>query len=185
MRLTTYHKQATVNAIMNDTPMVDYDERARKLVDGALFKDAPKEVQHLYKTNPGWLACTQVLVPVPGGLGPLLTRLVSPETPTSVVQTRYPELWGELVIDAKLALDQTDKRSELRRKLRDAFAGINTRKQALAAFPEFEKYLPAGTDVKANRSLPAISGLVTDLMNAGWPKESNDVKADTPEGAAK
>jgi hypothetical protein len=182
MRLTTYHKQATVNAIMNDTPMVDYNERARKLVDGALFKDAPKEVQHLYKTDPRWLACTQVLVP--GGLGPLPTRLVSPETDKSVVQTEYPEVWSALVIDAKLALDQTAKRRELRDKLRDAFAGINTRKQALAAFPEFEKYLPADTDVKANRSLPAISGLVTDLMNAGWPKESNDVKADTPEGAA-
>ena len=182
MRLTNYDKQATVNSILLDTPWVDYNERARKLVDGTLFKNAPKEVLHLYKTDPCWLACTNVFVP--GGLGPLTTRLVSPGASAWVVQTEYPEVWSALVIEGKLALDQTVKRRELRDKLRDVFAGINTRKQALAAFPEFEKYLPADTDVKANRSLPAISGLVADLMNAGWPKESNDVKADTPEGAA-
>ena len=171
MRLTNFHKQATINSILLDAPWVDYDERARKRVDAALFKTAPKEVQYLYKTDPGWLACTQVLVP--SVLGPLVTRLVPPGTYTSVVQTEYPEVWSALVIEGKLASEQAARRSELKRKLRDVFAGINTRKQALAAFPEFEKYLPADTDAKANRSLPAISGLVTDLMNAGWPKESN------------
>ena len=59
-------------------------------------------------------------------------------------------------------------RRELKDKLHVVVAGCNTRKQLVEALPEFEKYAPQETAKLAG--LPAVSGVVADLVAAGWPK---------------
>jgi hypothetical protein len=59
-------------------------------------------------------------------------------------------------------------RRELENKLHAVVAGCNTRKQLVEALPEFEKYAPQEPTKLAG--LPAVSGVVADLVAAGWPK---------------
>lgn len=58
-----------------------------------------------------------------------------------------------------------------RASVRSAIYGCSTLKQAKERLPEFEKYLPAERDGKYIPNLPAVANLVTEMMNAGWPKD--------------
>jgi hypothetical protein len=64
--------------------------------------------------------------------------------------------------------EQEEKLASIRVKVFAAIAGCTTRKTALAAMPEFEKYLP---EVVTPSKFPiAIANLSAELMMAGWPK---------------
>lgn len=73
-------------------------------------------------------------------------------------------------------------RAETRAKLESALAGISYRKQFIAAFPEFERYLPKEG---AKPSYPvAIANVVADLSKMGWPSPSGSAPAGAALGAA-
>jgi hypothetical protein len=65
---------------------------------------------------------------------------------------------------------QKKARDTLQAKLDGVLASIRTRSRLIELFPEFEKYAPADVVVDKSAHLPAIANLVTDLMDAGWPK---------------
>lgn len=68
-----------------------------------------------------------------------------------------------------LELEQKARRDKLRSSLKSIASSTTTRKALAAALPEFEKYLPA--EAQTTRNLPVIANVVTDFMEAGWPKD--------------
>lgn len=164
MRLNRYHKQAFVDAVIQDVPTVDYDEQAQKLVRDAYFQEMPPEVKLIYENREmrDWLAINHVYMP--RNLNCFYTYH---RGPSSVPPRKIEEQLEEL---AQLKHDQKDKMRALRQKLDDLINSVSTRKQALELMPEFEKYLPKETDGTGVTNLPAIHNTVAELVRMGWPK---------------
>lgn len=174
MRLTTSDREAFVRAAMDDVPEVDYGEKIRKLVMDHLHKTVPQELQEVIVKYPEWFEARRINTPdgVPDFNTKLTCRYVSvgellKDAPGTLEKVR------ELAREAKT---QSAKRTELRRSLSGAIAGVNTLKQALEILPEFAKYLPQERDGKVIRSMPVIANLVADLTAAGWPKGKQNAK---------
>lgn len=157
MKLTNNLRDAFVRAAMADVPKVDYTEKARDLVN-KLNKEyqikAKIDKVDIMRLTSSYLSVTNQSFYVRG-----LTDIEYSELKTN------PEL--KKLNDLHEA--QRKAHRELEVKLAGAIAGCTTRKQAVDALPEFDKYLPEDT-VAAMRSLPAIANVVTDFVKAGWPK---------------
>lgn len=159
MRLTNYMRQAFVRSVMNDVPEIDYQEQMIKVVKKhhlAILKNLkiPTDTD-INRFNQAYTYMCGVSVACPG----LLTEEIN------VIQNLPECLKFEEVYDA-----QRIKRQELRRNITGAIGACNTRKQAVEAFPELEKYLPQDEAVVL-RSLPVITNVFVDLVKAGWPKD--------------
>jgi hypothetical protein len=166
MNLNKFHKEIIVNGVMKDTPKIDYQEQARQLIMKNRLEELPDKVRQLWedKNLREYIRTDSVYInSVLSRVGPFPTNDRTPILPEL--------LSGKLREITEAAWVQRDNRKKLRDKLEAALAPVRTRKQALERFPEFEKYLPADTDTKADRSLPAIANVMTDLMAAGWPKD--------------
>ena len=157
MKLTNNLRSAFVRAAMKDVPSVDYTEKARELVN---------------KLNKEYLIKAKI---DKADIMRLTSSYFSVAGQTfylrGVIDIEYSEVKNHLEINKLNALYDAQRitHRELQRKLEGAIAGCTTRKQAVEALPEFEKYLPEDT-VAAMRSLPAIANVVTDFVKAGWPK---------------
>ncbi len=167
MKLTKAIREAFVRSVMNDVPMVDYDEQASKLVLAALdafwvgnigpLAQRQKMVEHkiisgTYYNLPNPLHSTY-------GYGPDTYRWVD----------QQPALHNELCAIAKEKHAQNIRHEELRRKIEGVANSVTTRKALADALPEFEKYLPEDAPA-AVRSLPVVQNVVADFVKAGWPK---------------
>lgn len=183
MRLNESIRSAFVNAVLNDTPKVDYAEQRRKIIQDHLFAIAPAAILRVYKDQDlrRFLRLDHVSYETAAkgrmswGLGKYW--LVPDSDHTYRVEDK--ETLKQLhAIDA-LEIAQVDQRTELEKKLRATILAFNTVKQARDALPEFVKYLPDEADPKC-KTLPAITDLVTDLVKAGWPdKGKKNAKAKT------
>ena len=168
MKLTNYLRTAFVSAVMQDVPVQDFDEQIDKVRVEAVAKELPE------KLRAAWLdpllrcyfgmRCLHlhgdfyVQVPTP------LYMYNNSDDPT------HPSyrIRNALLPLAEQRAEARTTRQELHRKLEAVVAGCNTRKQLVEALPEFEKYAPKETEKLAG--LPAVSGVVADLVAAGWPK---------------
>lgn len=155
MKFNKLTKQAIVRAIIQDIPPIDSEARA-KAIHEAIVKAMGPEVRKLFKTHPSALRKASV-------------RYANPF-----------RTWGSDVTVGDVTEDQIkaiiapyekqeDERRAAEAKLSHAFAGINTRKQAMATFPEFEKYYP--TEEEPTKNLPALANVMADLSKLGWPKK--------------
>ena len=157
MKLTNNLRDAFVRAAMADVPKVDYTEKARDLVN-KLNKEyqikAKIDQVDITRLTSSYISVTNQTFYVRG-----LTDGEYSEVKTHPEVKKLNELHEA----------QRKVHRELELKLTGAIAGCTTRKQAVDALPEFEKYLPEDT-VAAMRSLPAIANVVTDFVKAGWPK---------------
>ena len=181
-RLNESMRQAFVKSVLDDTPKVDYAEQRRKLIQDFLVDLAPPEILKMYKN-------------------PKLKVYMRPDNVTyeTGIGRRSSWSWGKFwlvpdidggstyeIKDAKLLVqlttvdtadrEQDQQREALRKKLEATIAAFNTVKQARDAMPEFHKYLP-DPEAATCKTLPAITGLVADLMKAGWPKKEAEAKA--------
>jgi hypothetical protein len=158
MRLTRYHKQAFVNAVLNDVPEVDHRNTAKKMIEASVLRALPDIVRNValsehkdylqtqfHPLPPPWSQCIRVFKSPP----PLLTA----EEKDSLKQL------------AKEETEDRDKRYALREKLRVTINSCSTVKQAHALMPELSKYLPEESTV--TKQLPQVSGLMVDLTKAG------------------
>jgi hypothetical protein len=166
MRLTQGDKETIINRIMQDVPRADYNDLARKLVKPHYLKKLPPAIKKIAQDTA-----------LQGHL-----RTSSIQTPSPLCNV---DVWGIFgsgySVNADLALDadlsdlagkcraQNEQNKELEQKLKFAFKGITTRKQAADLFPEFEKYLPA--EDSALRNLPITTDVMPALVQAGWPKD--------------
>lgn len=155
MKLTNLHKDAIVRAIMQDVPPIDKQKRADD-IKAAIVKAMSPEVRKLYKTKPGALRTASVSYTNPfrewGG-----DTVVGDVTEDQIKEITAPYR------------KQVDELSAMERKLRHAFKGINTLKQAVDAFPEFKKYYPC--EETPTKNLPALANIMADMSKLGWHKQ--------------
>lgn len=171
MRINDSIRQAFVRAVLQDTPQVDYKEQRTKLIQDHLLAIAPPKVLALYKDTATRIYFTPDNVTYGDqyrwGVGKFWL-VPDVDGGNSAYRIKDPEVLAKLhEIDTAENL-QHSQRSELESKLRGVIRGFNTVKQAKAALPEFEKYLPNEVE-KTPQYVPAINDLVTDLVKAGWP----------------
>lgn len=172
MILTKRVKEAVVKHIMQDVPKVDYRGQAEAKLRAAIKAAMPKEVadfaagQHANRLEAN---IKRVVRPI--GRSDLAIAVRGYNSSDDKIPDEALREVTELLVQNE---QQDDMLEELNGKLTSAFASIRTRKQAVTAFPEFEKYLPAEDDKLAN--LPTTTGVVTSLMQAGWPKKKGAKK---------
>lgn len=172
MRLTTYMRQAFVNAAMHDVPSVDYIEQARSLVNKLALEIV--RAQKLNSINPDRLSQRNVIVMKAESTYDsfLNAHVIGLTQEEAKAISKLPELHRL----ALLSKEQREKQEALRRTLKSAIDACATRKQAVDALPEFEKYLPQD-EAKAIRSVPVIANVVSDFVKAGWPKGQKKIPA--------
>lgn len=154
MNLTKLHKQAIVRAIMQDTPPLDRAKWSEE-IKAAIVKAMSPEVRKLHKTNPSALRIASV---------PYVNqyRHWSDEIPVGDVTK---EQIKEIIAPYEA---QYREQQDMENKLKAAFEGIRTLKQAETTFPEFKKYYP--TEAQPTKNLPALANVVAGLSKLGWPK---------------
>ena len=167
MRLNKYHKDAFVEAVLQDLPSTDYDEIAQKLVRESFVEKMPAKVRAVYddKDIRHWLANTWI--PMPGSLGNFYC--IADSNPGEISDA----IKDQLIEISKAKREQIEKRNAFKSKLEAVIGSCQTRKQALGLLPEFEQYLPKDTTSTGVSNLPAVCNLVAELVQAGWPKEKN------------
>ena len=173
MRLTTFDRLAFVEAVLNDVPKVDYDARAKLVVEAHLKARVPPAVLDAMESYREWFSPNHVNLPHE------LQDFCSYYTSRSVSYTQFtdPLVLIELRELASAAREQTATRRALKQKLTATIAACSTLKQARELLPEFENYLPTDRKPKATANVPAVVNLVTDLKAAGWPKGTDKEKS--------
>lgn len=165
MKLTNYLRKAFVSAVMQDVPVQDFDEQIDKVLVEAVAKELPEKLRaawldpllRCYFDTRSFYVHDDFYVHIPA---PLYSYDESNEFCYRIKDALRP--LAEQRAEARRA------RRELEDKLHAVVAGCNTRKQLIEALPEFEKYAPQEPAKLAG--LPAVSGVVADLVAAGWPK---------------
>jgi len=168
VRLNKYQKDAFVSAVMQDVPQIDYREQKQAIVNEFALARMPEPVRAIAK-NPahaGWLATANHRTP--GAWYSWGIEAYSDSDSISIKE-QSPKAWGKLEAIAEEEKTQEERIKALRAKLEGVTAGCHTRKALAEALPEFEKYLPAAPG-ETCKTLPALANLVTDFIQAGWPK---------------
>jgi hypothetical protein len=167
-RLTVYQRSAFVRAVLDDVPVIDYDEQVRSIMQKwALSKMTPK-ARALYKEDPSWINTTSIDMP-----GSLLQACVYTNLGYGELRSAAKadaELWTSIEDLASKKSSDSDSRDKLRNQVRAAIVSCSTVKAAHERMPEFVKYLPLGS-APVDRTVPVIANLVSDLTKAGWPAE--------------
>lgn len=165
MRLTNYMRDAFVSAAMQDVPYVDYAEQAgayaRNYLKGAFSKVFPG-IDMNNASVKDWLDERSVKMP------PEINNIYAC-APGYCCLEDEPTVWAYLISLSSKKREQDAVRHTLEAKLRAVARSCNTRKQLVDALPEMEKYLPED-EPAAMRTLPVVTNVVADFVNAGWPK---------------
>ncbi len=165
MRLTNTLRDAFINAVMNDVPKVDYQEKLSKRVAVVVQNLYPKKVGEAIKESPEWFSKCYFCK------GGMAVHYIGP--PSHRTTDRFE---SEIFADSEVASivkehqDQNVKLYRLRARLKEVAYGVSTRKQLAEVLPEFEKYMPL-EPLSATKNLPATTGVYNDFVKAGWPKE--------------
>lgn len=167
MRLNKYHKDAFVEAVLQDLPSTDYDEIAQKLVRESFVEKMPAKVRAVYddKDIRHWL--TNTWIPMPGSLGNFYCIADSDLGKVS------DAIKDQLIEISEAKREQIEKRNAFKSMLEAAIGSCQTREQALGLLPEFEQYLPKDTTSTGVSNLPAVCNLVAELVQAGWQKDKD------------
>ena len=159
MKLTNYMRDAFVKAAMHDVPNVDYTEQIRTLAKkftNTIHTALDINDLHLTRLNRQYCYIDGNSYTFPGVLDSEIKTF-----------TELPEIVAVVSSNNK----QSARRQELFIKLKGAIYACSTRKQAVTALPDFEKYLPMDTP-QAIQTLPAIANVFSDFVKAGWPKKT-------------
>ena len=162
MKLTNFLRQAFVSAVMQDVPQEDFDEQIDKARVQAIALQLPPKVRAVWE-DPllrGYIDVFSICV-----LGDAYIQIPDPWGYDSREAKAVREAVTPLIVQRAAA---RKARTDLRNKLEAVVAGCSTRKQLVEALPEFEKY--ALQEPAKLAGLPAVSGVVADLVAAGWPK---------------
>lgn len=165
MNLTKTDKSAFVRAVMADVPHVDYNEEARKLVEGWDLEAMPEKVKNVY-ADPALRHYVKEShrLRMPGCLSNLWTVT---DLEGALSEDRKSEL---AVLSAKLR-EQDEKLATVEDRMEGLIASFRTLKKAKESLPEeLHKYLPADRDATGVTNLPTVCSPVDLLKAMGWPK---------------
>lgn len=173
MRFDNDDRTSFVLAVIGDVPQEDYDGQAEALVTEHFRDLAPECIREAVELCPDWVEDTYCLMP--GTLRNFYSKFVPPSCGRTI-DADYPAMWKKLEKMSRLNHAQNQKINALKQKVRAAISSCTTLKQAKERLPEFEKYLPAERLPAGTAGAPMVANVVTDLMNAGWPKENRDAQ---------
>jgi hypothetical protein len=170
MKLTKYHREAFVLAVMEDVPKVDYESQAHALILEDSIQQLPEKLQKIARDktlrqylnmNHFWLRefCSLYVFNIHEERLKLSAK----------AQAEFDKL-------EELQKAQNEARRDLRDKLNGVIRSCTTDVQVRKALPEFSKYLPEA-ESPVDRTVPVIANLVADLMSMGWPKDKEAVPA--------
>ena len=165
MRLTNTIREAFVRSVMNDVPSIDYEEKIRNLVNKKVVAIHKKVgIQGIDKERLSG-AYLYIRGTERKGFGATSCYV------NGLTENDLKEIQSDsaLIALADLKYAQDESRNALRKKIDYAIKACSTRKQAVEALPEFEKYLPED-EAKTIRAVPAIANVLSDFVKAGWPK---------------
>lgn len=167
MRLTNIDRDAFISAVLDDVPSVDYQERARVALQKWAIDHLPPKLKALHKEFGHWFK-TDTLWGLPGRISSV--RVVSFDDGETLKRMKEDTpFWSSIEQMAKDAAEQTAARGALQSKVRACIYSCTTVEQAHERMPEFSGYLKASASA-ADRSVPVVANLVSDLVAAGWPK---------------
>lgn len=169
MNLNKTTKAMIIDDIMNDVPRVDYD---KQLLGRAEHLVKQKQIEVFGSDDR-----VKTLI-YEGSINYNYIRLYNRVYSKTIPVVAYGLTNGEIesirkdeqiveIIDKLIAQD--NHLANLRKKLETMFAGIKTKKQAMRVAPEFEKYYP--NEVTQTSNLPVVTEVISDLVEAGWPKD--------------
>ncbi len=165
MRLTNYIREAFVRSVMNDVPSIDYEEQIRNLVNkkvAAIHKKVGIQEIDKERLSGAYLYIRGTEKKSFGSTSCYVSGL-------TINEHKEVQSDSALIALADLKYAQDETRNALCKKIDYAIKACSTRKQAVEALPEFEKYLPED-EAKAIRSVPVIANVLSDFVKAGWPK---------------
>lgn len=178
MRMTETIRDAFVGAILADTPRVEYGEQMQKVAQEYLLNAAPPAVVRLFKNPDTRHYFHQHAVRWTDDYSEYNTTscfVVPNEGHSNYFRITDPETVKKLSELGAAERQQNRERRELKGKLEATIKGFTTVKSARDAMPELAKYLPDPT-IKVDRTVPAVTGLITDLVKAGWPDKKKGGK---------
>jgi hypothetical protein len=169
MKLTNYHRQAFVSAVMLDLPSIDYAEQFKKLIEDDMLVVAPPKIAALLKDKA--LRC--YLLTGESSYGPPGHRYSSMVGTVTVFKHYEPSAGAVTGATAlqKLAKAQMASREAIEAQIAAVIQSCTTLKAAHDRLPEFAKYLPE--EAVKGTMLPAIANLASELAKMGWPKSAN------------
>jgi hypothetical protein len=165
MKLTKFHKEAFVSAVMADVPKIDY----QALIEVAVHEDVVRYLPDVFKEPYKDLKLRPFLhSSYHDSYRPSCAGLYSITTVLDYVPTKT----GIPILEKlkKQATSQYDSLNDIRSKVAGTIEACSTVKMAREMMPKFEKYLPV-EPVKGT-ILPAISNVVADLIKMGWPDKN-------------
>lgn len=175
MRLTKTMRDAFVRAALDDVPTTDYVEVIRKVATDDFISQLPRAVRAVFDNaaTRDWVRTAYLYV------GQDVPRIAGESRDFMGTSVTVPAMTDDAKLTTKGAAEvqrlavledaRLKQLSKLRQTLRGAANAFSTRKALADALPEFAKYLPPDA-AAADRELPVIANIVTDFVNAGWPK---------------
>lgn len=174
-RLTKAQRAEFVDAVMEDVPKIDYQEKARVMATKAVIAALPSSVRRVYddeSTRPFIEMQTPHLdlpTPVRDQHG-MWRRSFGISAPGKSYQWVL-QVAEHAIVDLKVKwAAQDEKLAALRLRLATVAGSCTTRAALAEALPDFVKYMPPELDEPA-RNLPALATSVAhDFKAAGFPK---------------
>ena len=155
MKFTSLIRQSIIKAVMADVPQIDYMEQTRTHTNkqaAVLRKKAglPAGVEDRLRGTYVFALSSYFNV---AGITEDECKAISESREIKVLREAHEAQQVKIV--------------DLRKSIYSAMYSVNTLKQAMEAFPEFEKYYPK--EHITVRSLPTLTNVVSDFVKAGWP----------------
>ena len=179
MRLTKYHKEAFVKAVLDDVPRIDYTEKVRALVLDDSISQLPKGLQEFARDpkTTEFITSQWKQIDKPrnerggwgGSIGCTIKGASNDYKPSKKAQALLDEWLPALV-------EQESVKNKLHNDLTQAIAGCTTLKQAQEAFPELKKYLPSVAPKGEQLPAPLYKNVLMELAKAGFPKGKTGAK---------
>lgn len=168
-KLNQMNREAFISGVLSDTPKIDYDAQAHKLIIEHCEATMHPKVKAVYD-DPDLRPLLRFDYFSLYGTG--LTSLSVAGYPSTKFEKVKQALDKKLSALGAKADAQHVERSALKDKLRELINSVTTVQQAHKQLPQFAKYLPADTP-KAAENLPAVivGDTVKLLKKSGWPKE--------------
>lgn len=187
MRLTNYHRESFIRAVVNDLPPIEDSPEYKEVeeeVEQYVVNKLPeclrrpyldKNMREYFSSNFGFSANQSFHVELNHLTWEDRHKLLQffGRKPVSI------EVGPGSQLDIAILkfIGKLKDLSALRIKLRNAIFSCTTLKQAKEHLPgSLHKYLPANIDVSArnaDRSLPVVSNVLADLKAFGWPRETS------------
>lgn len=162
--LTKYQKQALARAIIDDLPPLE--DRTSDFKEAATFalKDlVPANILQLWKSGSPYIKVACVWSGRRVGKHPALHAPHSQNFSTAELESAMED--SAVAAIFKELDEAASERHKLEQRIEGACESVSTAKAFRTRFPEFAKYLPEEAQATSDFNL------VTDLMQAGWPKE--------------